>query len=152
MKKIATCCIFLFFCLSVYCQSNNPVYDKALAEKLGADEYGMKMYVLVILKTGPVSIDNKETVDSLFKGHMSNIGRMAAAGKLVIAGPFEKNEKSFRGIFILNVKTFEEANKLLAGDPAVSNHLLDAELFEWYGSAAISEYLPFHEKIRKEKM
>jgi uncharacterized protein YciI len=83
---------------------------------------------------------------------MSNIGRMASAGKLVIAGPFEKNEKSYRGIFILNVKTFEEANKLLAGDPAVSNHLLEAELFEWYGSAAISEYLPFHEKIQKEKM
>lgn len=152
MKILVTCCISFFICLSGYGQSNNPAYDKALAEKLGADEYGMKMYVLVMLKTGPVSIDNKEKVDSLFKGHMLNIGRMASAGKLVIAGPFEKNEKNYRGIFILNVKTFEEANKLLAGDPAVSNHLLDVELFEWYGSAAISEYLPFHEKVQKEKM
>lgn len=30
----------------------NPVYDAALAEKLGADAYGMKSYVLVMLKTG----------------------------------------------------------------------------------------------------
>jgi hypothetical protein len=99
MKIIATFCMLLFFCLPGYCQSTNPVYDKVLAEKLGADEYGMKMYVLVILKTGPVSIDNKEKVDSLFKGHMSNISRMASSGKLVIAGPFEKKRKILPGYF-----------------------------------------------------
>jgi hypothetical protein len=30
----------------------NTKYDKALAEKLGGDDYGMKSYFLVILKTG----------------------------------------------------------------------------------------------------
>lgn len=31
----------------------NPNYDAALARKLGADDYGMKRYILVILRTGP---------------------------------------------------------------------------------------------------
>ena len=31
----------------------NPNYDAALAKKLGAGEFGIKMYVLAILKKGP---------------------------------------------------------------------------------------------------
>ena len=30
-------------------------FNQALAEKLGADEYGMKMYVMAFLKKGPSS-------------------------------------------------------------------------------------------------
>jgi len=133
-------------------QSNNPSYNKTLADSLGGDDYGMKAYVLVILKTGPVVIENKKIVDSLFKGHLNNIGRLAKEGKLVVAGPLKKNEKTYRGIFILNVKTIEEANALLATDPAVKEKLLDAELYNWYGSSALPMYLPFHEKVEKKKM
>ncbi|HEX2532805.1 MAG TPA: YciI family protein [Chitinophagaceae bacterium] len=133
-------------------QSDNPNYDKALAERLGGDDYGMKAYVLVLLKTGPRQIDKKEVTDSLFRGHMANIGRLAAEGKLVVAGPLKKNEKAYRGIFILNVKTLEEAQALLAADPAVKEELLAAELYQWYGSAALSEYLKAHERIEKKKM
>src|SRR5688572_21784627 len=132
-------------------QANNPKYDKALADSLGGDDYGMKPYILVILKTGANKIDTKETVDSLFRGHMANIGRLAAAGKLIVAGPLKKNERSYRGIFIFNVKTIEEANVLLSTDPAIKEKLLDAELFQWYGSAALPEYLKSHEKIERKK-
>jgi uncharacterized protein YciI len=135
-----------------FAQTDNPNYNKALADSLGGDEYGMKMYVLVILKTGTNKIERKETVDSLFKGHMTNIGRMASIGKLVVAGPLVKNDKTYRGIFILNVKTLEEARELLATDPAVKEKLLDAELFQWYGSSALPMYLPFHDKVGKKKM
>ena len=96
--------------LAIHAQSNNPKYDKALADSLGGDDYGMKMYVLVILKSGPVNISDKATTDSLFSGHLQNIRRLANQGKLVVAGPLEKNEKDYRGIFILNVKTIDEAN------------------------------------------
>ena len=133
-------------------QKDNPAYDKALADSLGGDDYGMKQYTLVILKTGPNKIDRKETVDSLFKGHMENIQRMAAAGKLMVAGPIKKNDKAYRGIFILNAKTPEEANELLAKDPAIKEKLLEAELFQWFGSAALPMYLPFHKKVEKKKM
>ena len=57
-------------------------FDKRLAKKLGADEYGMKNYVLVILKTGETTISDKQQRDSIFAGHMKNIGRMADAGLL----------------------------------------------------------------------
>ena len=111
----------------------------------------MKMYVLVILKTGIATADKKLT-DSLFRGHMENIGRLADAGKLIVAGPMKKNERNYRGLFILNVSSLEEAGSLLDTDPAVKGKLLDAELFQWYGSAALPEYLKFHERIEKKKM
>jgi uncharacterized protein YciI len=151
MKKIIVLAFISLFSLKASSQTENPKYDKALAEKLGGDEYGMKPYVLVILKTGTNKTDNKETVDSLFRGHMANINRLASIGKLIVAGPLKKNEKSYRGIFILNVESIEEANALLSTDPAIKEKLLDAESFQWYGSAALPEYLKSHEKIEKKK-
>jgi hypothetical protein len=70
----------------------------------------------------------------------------------MVAGPIKKNDKAYRGIFILNVKTTEEANELLAKDPAIKEKLLEAELFQWYGSAALPMYLPYHNKVEKKKM
>jgi uncharacterized protein len=136
--------------LAMEAQSNNPKYDKALADSLGGDDYGMKMYVLVILKSGPVNISDKIIADSLFSGHLQNIRRLAKQGKLVVAGPLEKNEKNYRGIFILNVKTIEEARSLLETDPAIHAKVLDTELYGWYGSAALPMYLPTSEKIEKK--
>lgn len=152
LKKITLLALVLFLSQHMMAQKDNPAYDKALADSLGGDDYGMKQYTLVILKTGPAKIESKEIVDSLFKGHMQNIQRMAAAGKLMVAGPIKKNDKAYRGIFILNVKTPEEANELLAKDPAIKEKLLEAELFQWFGSSALPMYLPFHNKVEKKKM
>ena len=107
MKYLLTLaiCFFLHFLVA---QSEtptpvaNPKYDKALAEKLGANEYGMKSYFLVILKTGSNLTATKEETTESFKGHMANIGRLVAEGKLIVAGPLAKNELQYRGIFILN--------------------------------------------------
>lgn len=150
MKLLFVTSLFLIT-TNVFSQTNST-YDKALADSLKSDDYGMKMYVLVMLKTGPNQSEKKQTVDSLFAGHLQNIERLANEGKLVVAGPLRKNEKQYRGIFIFNVKTIEEANQLLASDPAVQQKLLEAELFQWYGSAALPMYLPYHDKIQKTKM
>lgn len=152
--RLRSIMLVAFSFLSMCCpaQTGNPKYNKALADSLGGDDYGMKMYVLVILKTGTNKIERKETVDSLFKGHLANIGRLASIGKLVVAGPLKKNDKMYRGIFILNVKTLEEANELLATDPAIKEKLLDAELYQWFGSSALPMYLPYHDKVEKKKM
>lgn len=131
-------------------QTNNQVYDSVLARKLGADDRGMKSYILIILKTGTNKLAPGPERENLFKGHFANINKMADDGKLVIAGPLEENEKTYRGIFILNVKTIEEAKELLKSDPTVSEKIFDVEYFEWYGSAAISEYLPLAKKIVKK--
>lgn len=129
-----------------------PVYDAELAKKLGADDLGMKSYIFVILKTGPSKITNKDTLNTLFAGHFANINKLAKEGKLVVAGPMEKNDKSYRGIFILNVKTFEEANVLLDNDPTIKQKIFDVELYEWYGSAALPVYLETHSKIEKRQL
>lgn len=152
MKYKLLILFFLGFNAAAYCQAGNPEYDKQLADSLGGDDYGMKPYIFVILRTGTTSIVDKKFTDSIFKGHLENIGRMAAAGKLVVAGPLGKNEKSYRGIYIFNVKTIEEANALLATDPAIKEKFLEAEIFKWYGSAALPTYLPNHKKIEKVKM
>jgi uncharacterized protein YciI len=151
MKKL-----FLLICLitvtfAIQAQEKKPKapYDEALAKKLGADNYGMKMYVLVILKSGINTTETKAKTDSLFAGHMANMGKMVEMQKLVVAGPMGKNDKNYRGIFVLNTKSIEEAKQLLESDPAIKAKLLEPELYNWYGSAALAEYLPFHDKIQK---
>ncbi len=131
---------------------SNPNYDKELAEKLGADDYGMKSYIFVILKTGSNTTEDQELITESFKGHMENMGRLVEESKLIVAGPMGKNENNYRGIFILdNLENIDEAKELLKTDPAIKNGLLDYDIFNWYGSAALSEYLPFSDKIWKSK-
>lgn len=127
-----------------------PIYDVELAKKLGADDYGMKNYVLVILKTGPKDAEFKGNErDNIFAGHMANIGRLADEGKLSVAGPFGKNDKGFRGLFIFNAKTVEEAQKLVETDPAVKAGILIADITPWYGSASLMATPEIHKKIAK---
>jgi len=128
---------------------SNPNYDPALAKKLGADDYGMKQYVLVILTTGPNQTTDKALINESFRGHMDNINRLAKEGKLIVAGPLGNNNYNYRGIFILNVASVQEAEKILQTDPAVKEKLLDSVLIEWYGSAALPEYLDSSDKIWK---
>jgi uncharacterized protein YciI len=83
---------------------------------------------------------------------MNNINRLVEEGKLIVAGPLEKNENNYRGIFVLNnIESIDDAKKLLQTDPAIKNGLLDYEIFSWYGSAALPEYVPFSDKIWKSK-
>ncbi len=129
----------------------NPDYDARLAEKLGADNYGMKGYMLVILKTGPNTTTDTQFINDCFRGHLDNINRMAEDGRLVVAGPLGRNDQNYRGIFILNAASIEEARQMLQTDPAVAEGLLDAEIFNWYGSAALPMYLNYSDKIWKQK-
>ncbi|MEI7421688.1 MAG: YciI family protein [Prolixibacteraceae bacterium] len=149
MKTILMLSALFLLSISAVGQQNSEGYDPVLAKKLGADDYGMKWYVMVILKTGSNHEEDKAKRDSLFAGHMRNIGRLAELGKLVVAGPFGENDKAYRGIFILNVPTFEEANELLKTDPTIKQKIFAVDLFKWYGSAALSEYLGIHKKIQK---
>lgn len=148
--------LFLILNISLFttlnAQNEKPNYNAALADSLGADEYGMKHYFLIILKTGTAKIEDKTIVNQLFKGHLENIGKLAKEGKLVVAGPIEKNINQYRGIFIFNVKTKEEAEEILQTDPAIKANLLAADIYKWYGSAALPLYLQHHETLQKTKM
>lgn len=151
MKKIIPLLLFVFLTTISYSQNQNPNYDALLAKQMEADDYGMKMYVFVVLKTGSNTTTDKTFISDCFAGHMANISKLVASKQMVIAGPMKKNEDNIRGIFILNVATIEQAKELLFADPAVKANLLSADYYPWYGSAAIQEYLPFHDKVWKIK-
>jgi len=150
--RIVLLITFSMFCLGLTGQEVSQTYDSVLARQLGADEYGMKNYVFVILIPGANNMEKGPARDSIFRGHRKNIGRLAEAGKLVLAGPFGDNSRSYMGLFIFNVKTIAEARELLKTDPAVSAGILDAELYEWYGSAAIPEYLKLQKRITRKQI
>lgn len=150
MKLTILFSLIIFSTASVKAQETNPNYDSTLAVRLGADEYGMKSYVLVILKTGANTTADKAFTDSCFAQHMQNINRLSKENKLIVAGPIKKNEKTYRGIFILNGITVEEAAQLLQTDAAINAKLLEPELYSWYGSAALPEYLKANDKVWKK--
>lgn len=130
--------------------AEEPAFDPELAKKLGADERGMKTYVLCILKTGPKDAEVQgDARKEIFAGHFANIGRLADEGKLAVAGPFGKNDKSWRGLYIFNVRTIEEAEQLVVLDPAVKAGVFVYELTPWYGSAALMVVHDAHERIAK---
>ena len=126
-------------------------YDSLYAQELGADDYGMKPYVMAFLKPGPNQDVDSITQVELGRGHMDNINRLAEEGKLVLAGPFYNNPDSdLAGIYIFDVATIEEAEELTMTDPAVEAGYFDMELLLWYGSAALMEVNNIHERIAKE--
>ena len=94
-------------------KKTEPAYNDSLAKRLGADEYGMKRYVMAFLKRGKKVITDSTARADLQKKHLQNIERLAEEGKLIVAGPF-LNNKEIRGIFIFNVESVKEAEKLTA--------------------------------------
>src|SRR5438094_5785515 len=102
----------------LFAQNSQSVYDSSLAKKLGADDYGMKEYMMVFLKAGPVKITDTAQRAQIMRGHLANIFRLAGEGKLLIAGPF-LDGGNLAGIFILDVRTVDEAKALVGTDPSV---------------------------------
>ncbi len=126
-------------------------YDSALAQKVGADEYGMKTFVIAFLKRGPNRDLPKEKADELQRAHMNNINTLAEEGKLVLAGPFF-GDNDLRGIYIFDVETIEEAEALTNTDPAIKAGSLVMDLHKWYGSAATVLINEWHSKIQKTEI
>lgn len=159
MKKLTYLLIFITILLS--CKSEIPKekisenieiqqqkFDEDLAKKYGADDYGMKKYVIAFLKRGPNRNQDSITKANLQRKHMANINKLAKEGKLVLAGPFLGND-NLRGIYIFDVESIEEAKKLTETDPAIKAGSLEMELKEWYGSAALMAINKLHKKIAK---
>lgn len=128
-----------------------PEFDSALAAATGADEYGMKQYVIAYLKRGPKRDQDSATAAELQKKHLENIMRMADAGQLVVAGPF-MDDTDVRGIYIFNVTTIEEAKALTETDPAIQAGRLEMELHPWYGSAALMLVNNLHKRVESRNV
>lgn len=159
MRKPVLCCAFLLSVASF--ASAQPLllpdrgvaapaastYDAELAARLGADERGMRSYVLVILKTGPTRVPDGDKRKAMFAGHFANMDHLAKAGKLVQAGPFSKDPAGWRGLFLFAVTDIEEARQLTSTDPEIVNGEMVAEFHPWYGSAAAMMLPGIHERL-----
>lgn len=126
-------------------------YDSLLAAETGADDFGMRRYVMALLKEGPNRDQDSTEASELQRAHLDNITRMAEEGKLVMAGPFF-DDWEVKGIYIFAVETVEEAKELTKTDPAIQAGRLVMELHPWYASAALMKAGEMHKKLAKESI
>jgi len=150
MKKIIL--LLAIFFISKGIAQTETTFDEKLAKELGADEYGMKTYVFCLLKSGTNANAPENEQKLAFEGHMQNMNKLVEENKLVVAGPFYKNERNYRGIFIFNCTTVEEAEEWVKTDPAIKGKFLEAELTLWYRSAALMKVDEIHDSIAKTKI
>ena len=154
LARWAACAALLVVCLPSRAQTAPepapPAYDATLARTLGADERGMRSYVLVVLKTGPNKVAPGAERDAMFKGHFANMKRLAAEGKLAFAGPFDGVD-GWRGLFVFAVADIEVAKQLVATDPVVAKGEMVPEFHALYGSAALMLVNEAHERIARPR-
>lgn len=124
-------------------------YDSLLAAETGADAYGMRRYVMALLKEGPNRNQDSTEAAQIQRSHLDNISRMAEEGSLVMAGPFF-DDWEVKGIYIFAVETIEEAEELTKTDPAIQSGRLVMELHPWYGSAALMKAGEMHARLAQK--
>ena len=99
-----------------------------------ADKPKIKQYWLVMIKTGPRDKEVTDTAERkrIFAGHMNNIERLYRDGILKVAGPFGKNDYTWRGIFIFDCATKDDVLKYVQSDPAIAAGIFIVEIAPWY--------------------
>lgn len=106
----------------------------------------MARYFFGLIKRGPNwTAEQTEETRALQAAHRANIGRLVKEEKMVLAGPFE-DSGDLRGIFVYHVPTLEEAEELVATDPAVAAGRLRVELHAWWGTADLIAMMKDHNR------
>src|SRR5436309_2899256 len=97
----------------------------------------MTTYYVGLLFRGPKwTKEVTPATEKLQEGHMANIRQMAAAGKLIAAGPFS-DDGNMRGMFIFKAASAEEVRALTDRDPAVQAGRLIVEIHPWYSAKGL---------------
>lgn len=111
----------------------NPTAKASAAKEFKDGDYVMKQYFFVMLTRGARRHEITDTaiINKIQAGHMQNIERLAALGKILVAGPFG-DDGNWRGIFIFDCPTKEEVEALLKTDPAVAAGRLGYEIHPWW--------------------
>lgn len=90
--------------------------------------YAQDKYTYVFLNTNPNKEElPKEKVDSLQRGHLQHIQKLAGEDKLLVAGPFDGGG----GIFIMNTASVKEAKEWISTDPAIAANRYRIETLPW---------------------
>ena len=115
----------------------SPLSPAAPQQHQAVAGYEMTTYYVAFLSRGPKwTPEVTRETERLQEAHMANIRKMAADGKLVLAGPFTDDGK-LRGMFVLTVGSLEEAKALADSDPAVKAGRLAVEVHPWFSAKGI---------------
>jgi uncharacterized protein YciI len=100
----------------------------------------VRKYWFVMLKRGSVKIADSAESSKIQAGHLANIVKLYNEGIIKVSGPFaEKGE--WKGLFIMDIESREEAEKLLQADPAIAAGALTYEIKPWL-TAPIGSFVP----------
>jgi uncharacterized protein YciI/uncharacterized damage-inducible protein DinB len=100
-------------------------------------QFDLEAYQFGLLRRGPKwTAEKTAETERIQAEHLTHIGKMAAMGKLVAAGPMMDNGE-LRGIFIFRAASLDEARALAAEDPAIKAGRLTLELLPWWGPKGI---------------
>ncbi len=131
---ILTACVIAIGYLSF--GQNKPKLVKATKKV----ENKIKQYWFVMLTAGNNRQQDSVTAAKIQEGHMANINRLYADGKLKVAGPFG-DDGNWKGIFIFDCETKEELETLLNTDPAIAAGRLTYDIHPWW-TAATGSFVP----------
>ncbi len=120
MKTVAAILFLILLCLG----------GDVCAQTQGNPAENLKAYFFVLLKTGPHRDQDSATAAQIQKEHMDNINKLAAMGKLNVAGPF-LDDGEMRGIFIFDANSEEDVKLMVDNDPAVKAGRLIYEIHPW---------------------
>jgi uncharacterized protein len=130
---------YLILALAAFAFAQTPA---AQPQETEMPKFDMGEYQLGILRRGPkweaTTDANKDALTKLQAGHMANIQKMAALGKLVAAGPMA-GDGEIRGIFICQAGSIEAAQAMATDDPMIQAGRLKLDWYVWQAPKGIGE-------------
>lgn len=105
-----------------------------MTESPAGAPFELERFELVLLKrpVEPPELPDAE-VERLQALHLGHLGAMAAAGHLVLAGPFDQQrDESLRGLCLYQVGSLDRARELAQEDPAVRAGRLEVDVMYFY--------------------
>ena len=103
------------------------VTDAAVRDAVGRQRW----FWLLLLKRGPIRDQSRTEVDQIQAAHLRHLFTLRKRGQLVLFGPVD-GAGALRGIGVLTVPNRDEAEALMADDPAVRAGRLRAEVRPWF--------------------
>jgi uncharacterized protein YciI len=105
-----------------------------MTETPGGAPFELERFELVLLKRPAESPQLSEAeVDRIQALHLGHLGAMAAAGHMVIAGPFdEQPDESLRGLGLYQTGSLDRTRALAEDDPAVRAGVIEVDVMYFY--------------------
>lgn len=97
---------------------------------------------------------SEEEMGTAMEGHFANMGTMAEAGDLLIAGPLAdpRIDETYRGIFVFSTGDIEKGKSLFASDPSVNAGVFKPEMYVITCDEPLSELTRLEEEYEQRRL